>query len=68
MARFSWMQHENFTIADGYPNDIAILYLERAAVYNEYVQPGVIPPYGQEWPEEDCVATGWGLTRKLVLV
>ncbi|XP_067832377.1 chymotrypsin-like elastase family member 1 [Heptranchias perlo] len=45
-------------------NDIALLYLERDAVLNQYVQFGALPAAGATLPNNYlCYVTGWGYTR-----
>ncbi|XP_072926967.1 chymotrypsin-like elastase family member 1 [Hemitrygon akajei] len=45
-------------------NDIALLYLERDAILNKYVQLGKLPSEGATLPNGyKCYVTGWGYTR-----
>lgn len=52
-------QHVDF---DGttYENDIAILKLQRATLFNSYIWPVCMPPSGESWETYHGVVTGWG--------
>ncbi|XP_072933670.1 transmembrane protease serine 9-like [Epargyreus clarus] len=52
-------QHENFQISN-YHNDMAILKLHRAAVFNTYVWPICLPPPAIDLVNETAVVIGWG--------
>ncbi|XP_035453235.1 venom protease [Spodoptera frugiperda] len=52
-------QHEAFQIAN-YKNDIAILKLERPAVFNTYVWPICLPPPNLQLTDEPVTVIGWG--------
>ncbi|KAJ6633373.1 Proclotting enzyme [Pseudolycoriella hygida] len=52
-------QHIDF---DGttYDNDISILKLERATLFNTYIWPVCMPPSGETWEAYQGIVTGWG--------
>ncbi|XP_045454513.1 proclotting enzyme-like [Melitaea cinxia] len=52
-------QHEFFDKSN-YHNDIAILKLHRAAVFNTYVWPICLPPRGLQLENEIATIIGWG--------
>ncbi|XP_011176673.1 proclotting enzyme isoform X2 [Zeugodacus cucurbitae] len=43
-----------------YENDIALLRLDRATLFNTYIWPVCMPPIGQSWEGQVGVVTGWG--------
>ena len=63
-------QHENYTrcaaCPDGWPHDIALMYLERPVEFNEYVQPMTLasPENDEVYEEASCFVSGWGLLRE----
>ncbi|CAL1542436.1 unnamed protein product [Lymnaea stagnalis] len=48
--------------ANGYPNDIGIIYLSGPVTYNKNVQPAALAPQGSSFANRQCVITGWGRT------
>ncbi|XP_026735707.1 venom protease-like [Trichoplusia ni] len=52
-------QHEAFEIAN-YKNDIAILKLDRPAIFNTYVWPICLPPLNLPLTDEPAIVIGWG--------
>lgn len=43
-----------------YENDIALLKLHQAALFNSYIWPVCMPPTGETWEGYMAVVTGWG--------
>jgi serine protease 56 len=52
-------QHVDFDMAT-YENDIAILKILRAAVFNSYIWPICMPPLGDKWEGKKAIVVGWG--------
>lgn len=52
-------QHIDFDTTT-YDNDIAILKLQRATLFNSYIWPVCMPPSGELWETYQAVVTGWG--------
>ncbi|PSN40451.1 Proclotting enzyme [Blattella germanica] len=51
--------HEDFSRST-YESDIAILKLERRAVFNSYVWPICLAPPGPTFEDQEAIVTGWG--------
>lgn len=52
-------QHVDFD-ATTYENDIAVLKLHRATIFNTYIWPVCMPPVGESWAGYTAIVTGWG--------
>lgn len=52
-------QHMDFDEAT-YENDITLLKLHRATLFNSYIWPVCMPPAGETWEGYRAVVTGWG--------
>lgn len=52
-------QHIDFNMAT-YENDIAILKILRAAMFNSYIWPICLPPLTETWQGKKGVVIGWG--------
>ncbi|XP_055908011.1 venom protease [Eupeodes corollae] len=55
----SIIHHIDFD-AQTYQNDIALLRVERPALFNTYIWPICIPPPGENWEGWNAIVTGWG--------
>lgn len=54
-----------FYSLSGDGNDIALLELENAVIFNSYIKPICLTPKSTPVPVGDiCVVTGWGRTSK----
>ncbi|XP_022221670.2 LOW QUALITY PROTEIN: trypsin-2 [Drosophila obscura] len=57
----NYVVHPAYDDEDGFKNDIALVELDRAAVFNEHVAPACLPPSsGNE--NSQLTAAGWGFT------
>ncbi|KAH9523401.1 Chymotrypsin-like elastase member 1 [Bulinus truncatus] len=45
---------------NGIPNDVGVIYVDRAVTYNKNVQPATLAPIGSSFANTQCVITGWG--------
>lgn len=52
-------QHVDFDPST-YENDIAVLKLHQAALFNSYIWPVCMPPSGETWEGWMGIVTGWG--------
>ncbi|KAL4716247.1 hypothetical protein ACJJTC_004741 [Scirpophaga incertulas] len=52
-------QHEDFQMPS-YHNDITVLKLHRPAVFNTYVWPICLPPFGLDLTDQNVIVIGWG--------
>lgn len=43
-----------------YENDIALMRIEKATIFNSYVWPVCMPPLGEMWEGYNGIVTGWG--------
>ncbi|XP_059146830.1 fibrinolytic enzyme, isozyme C-like [Physella acuta] len=59
----SYVMHELYNAnGNGYPNDIAVIYLQTPATLNRNVQLASLAPKGSSFADTTCVITGWGRT------
>ncbi|KAH8286583.1 hypothetical protein KR054_012057 [Drosophila jambulina] len=43
-----------------YDNDIAIVRIDRATLFNTYIWPVCMPPVNEDWTGRNAIVTGWG--------
>ncbi|XP_059177403.1 fibrinolytic enzyme, isozyme C-like [Physella acuta] len=57
--------HEGYYPGDNYPNDIAIMTLERSVRITDYVQLAKLSEHrGYPYPGDTCLIVGWGKTKQ----
>ncbi|ELU16689.1 hypothetical protein CAPTEDRAFT_155647 [Capitella teleta] len=56
------IEHPDYVVGGGYPNDVCVLRFTTPVTYNEKVQPGLLPEEGEEFAGDECYITGWGRT------
>lgn len=60
-------QHVDFDETT-YDNDIAILKLQPAALFNSYIWPVCMPPTGDTFENYNGIVTGWGTQLRFVIL
>jgi len=58
----SIVEHEDYTSQGGYPNDIALLFLQNSISFNSKVAPITQATGSELWTGRTCQASGWGRT------
>jgi len=46
-----------------YDNDIAIVRIDRATIFNTYIWPVCMPPVNEDWSDRNAIVTGWGTQK-----
>jgi secreted trypsin-like serine protease len=59
--------HPNFNPKEPHYNDIALIRLNRAVTFNDYVQTIDLPGLNDDFTGQNAVATGWGWTKPFSL-
>jgi len=55
-------QHEDYSVGNGFPNDIAVMQFESPITLGPKVQLGLLPSNGEDFIDSECFISGWGRT------
>jgi len=58
----SILNHPEYRVGSGYPNDVCVLKFTTPMELNDKVQPGLLPESGEDFVNSECIITGWGRT------